>query len=141
MTDLSSIILKSGISSLIYENEESFKKSLINSLSFKLNEALKEVQHSFASKILVSEETTVVNKDIKTLLEFIDSYESNSNNSLNFKNGSTINIKENEIEKIKFLFNSLNPKNRELMAKELLEDYAGFKRSMEFYDKAQRIIK
>lgn len=141
MSDLSSIILKTGINSLIYENDDSFKKSLINSLSFKLNEALKEVQYSFASKILVSEQTTVVNKDIKNLMEFIESYDASSTNSLTFKNGSTINIKENEIEKIKFLFNTLNPKNRELMAKELLEDYAGFKRSMEFYDKAQRIIK
>ena len=42
MNDLSAIILKNGINSLIYESDEAFKKSLINSLSFKLNEALKE---------------------------------------------------------------------------------------------------
>lgn len=140
MNDLSTIILKSGINSLLYESEEAFKKSLINSLSFKLNEAIKESKNYFASNILISEKTTEVDSNIKNLLEFVENYDSKTNSRLIFKNGTTINITENEISKIKFIFNSLNSKNRKIMAKEITESIQGLKRTLEFYDRAKKVL-
>lgn len=140
MTDVSNIILKSGINSLIYESDESFKKSLINSLSFKLNEAVKEIQKNFSSKIFTSKDETIVNEDISLFLNFVENYNSKTNKSLKFKNGSTINITENDLTKIKVLFNSLNSKNRQTMVKKLLESQAGLKRTLEFYEKSKKVI-
>lgn len=140
MMDVSSIILKSGINSLIYESDESFKKSLINSLSFKLNEAVKEIQKDFSSKLFISKDETVVNEDISLFLNFVENYNPKTNKSLKLKNGSTINISENDLTKIKVLFNSLNSKNRQTMVKELLESQTGLKKTLEFYEKSKKVI-
>ena len=130
--NLSTIILKNGINSLIYESDDSFKKSLINSLSFKLNEAVKEVKKEFSSKILISKETIDVDKNVSIFLEFVENYNSKTNKTLKCKNGVTININENDLSKIKVLFDSLNSKNKKIMVKELLEDQAGLKKTLEF---------
>ena len=73
-------------------------------------------------------------------LEFIENYDSKTNKNLKCKNGSTININENDLTKIKFLFDSLNSKNRQLMVKELLENQAGLRKTLEFYEKAKKAI-
>lgn len=138
--NLSTIILKNGINSLIYESDDSFKKSLINSLSFKLNEAVKEVKKEFSSKILISKETIDVDKNVSIFLEFVENYNSKTNKTLKCKNGVTININENDLSKIKVLFDSLNSKNKKIMVKELLEDQAGLKKTLEFYDRAKKVI-
>jgi exoribonuclease R len=141
MNDISTIILRSGLNSLIYENDESFKKSLINSLSFKLNEAVKDAQESFASNMLYSVEETKDSENIKKLVEFFENYNVKTNNKLNLKNHTSINITEEQVTNLKLLFNSLNTKNREILAKELLEDVAGVKRAIDFYERAQRALK
>lgn len=141
MNDLSAIILKSGINSLIYESEEAFKKSLINSLSFKLNEAIKEVQKNTSERLLTSEDFTEVNEDIKKFMTFLENYDSKSSNKLHFKNNSSINISEQDVENLKVLFNSLNSQNRKIMTKTLFENAYGLKRTLNFYDTAKRVIK
>lgn len=141
MNDLSEIILKSGLNSLIYENDEAFKKSLINSLSFKLNEALKEVNKTTSSKILFTEEITELNEDVKRLVEFFNNYDPKTNSYLTLKNNININIQEHEVNKLKTMFNGLSAKNRKLMAKELLENTAKFKNTLNFYENAKGIIK
>lgn len=141
MNDLSEIILKSGLNSLVYENDEAFKKSLVNSLSFKLNEALKEVNKSTTSNILFTEENTELNDDVKKLIEFFENYNPKTNFSLTLKNNISINIQEQDVEKLKTMFNALNSKNRRVMAKELLENTAKFKNTLNFYENAKRIIK
>lgn len=141
MNDLSTIILKSGLNSMLYESEDMFKKSLVNCLSFKLNEALKEASHTTASTILFKEEKTKITDDIKTLIDFFENYDSKTNFSLSLKNNTSINIQEQNLVKLKELFNSLNPQNREVMAKTLLENANGLKKTLNFYENAKRIIK
>lgn len=141
MNDLSAIILKNGINSLIYESDEAFKKSLINSLSFKLNEALKETQSSFSSKMLFDEQTTEVNEDVESLLVFLENYDPESNYSLNLKNNTSINIKEHEAENLKVFFNTISTKNRKIMASKLLENVNGVKNTLNFYKMAEKVIK
>lgn len=141
MNDLSNIILKSGIQSLIYESDEAFKKSLINSLSFKLNEAIKEVQDTTCSGILKLEEKTEINEDINNFIEFVENYDPKSSNRLNFKNNTSINISEQDMEKLKVLFNFLNSDNRKTMTKTLFENAYGLKKTLNFYETAQKVIK
>lgn len=141
MNDLSEIILKNGINSLIYESDEAFRKSLINSLSFKLNEAIKEVQKNTSEKILVFEDVTEVNEDIQKFINFLENYDPISSNKLNFKNNTSINISEQEVEKLKVLFNSLNSENRKTMTKTLFENAYGLKTTINFYENAKKVIK
>jgi len=141
MNDLSNIILKSGIQSLIYESDEAFKKSLINALSFKLNEAIKEVQDTTCSGILKLEEKTEINEDINNFIEFVENYDPKSSNRLNFKNNTSINISEQDMEKLKVLFNFLNSDNRKTMTKTLFENAYGLKKTLNFYETAQKVIK
>ena len=141
MKNLSTIILKSGIHSLIYESEDAFKKSLTNSLSFKLNEALKEVHKNTSAGLFHAEDVTEITEDIKNLINFLENYEIKSTNRFTFKNNTSINISEQDAKKIKVLFNSLNSKNRKIMAKTLFEDLQGFKKTLEFYENAKKVIK
>jgi hypothetical protein len=140
MTNISEIILKSGLQSLIYENDDAFKKSLINTLSFKLNEALKEVNKSLSSNILFKDEKTEISEDVKTLIEFFENYNPKTNYSLKLKNNVNINISEQDLSKLKKLFNSFNPENRKRMAKELLENSTKFKNTLNFYENAKGLI-
>lgn len=133
-------MLKNGINSLIYESDDSFKKNLINSLSFKLNEAVKEVKKEFSSKILFSADQIDIDENVSIFLEFVENYNPKTNKTLKCKNGATININENDLSKIKFLFDSLNSKNKKTMVKELIETQAGLKRTLEFYDRAKKVI-
>jgi predicted DNA-binding protein len=140
MTNISEIILKSGLQSLIYENDDAFKRSLINTLSFKLNEALKEVNKSLSSNILFKEEKTEITEDVKTLIEFFENYNLKTNCSLKLKNNVNINISESDVSKLKRLFNSFNSENRKIMAKELLENSAKFKNTLNFYENVKGLI-
>jgi predicted DNA-binding protein len=140
MTNISEIILKSGLQSLIYENDDAFKRSLINTLSFKLNEALKEVNKSLSSNILFKEEKTEITEDVKTLIEFFENYNLKTNCSLKLKNNVNINISEQDLSKLKKLFNSFNSENRKIMAKELLENSAKFKNTLNFYENVKGLI-
>ena len=103
MNDISNIVLKSGINSLIYESEDAFKKSLINCLSFKLNEAMRSVHESVSSELLISKEVTPINEDITNLINFFENYNSQTNNKLNLKNNTSINILEHQVENLKIL--------------------------------------
>jgi len=141
MNDLSAIILKSGINSLIYENDDSFKKSLTNSLSFKLNEAIKEIENEFSSKLMYKNDDTILDNNIKELINFFENYNPKTNTTFYFKNNTRINIQEQQLNDLKDLFNSLNSKNRSILAEDIFKNVGSMKRTLEFYEKAKRIIK
>ena len=46
MMDLSTKILKNGIQNLLEDEDQAFKKSLSDCLSFKINEAINEVKEN-----------------------------------------------------------------------------------------------
>ncbi len=141
MKELSNIVLKNGIQSLIYESDEAFQKSLINTLSFKLNEAINEVKNSFAQNLLVTKEETQDTKEIQYFANFVENYDPVNNYSLKLKNNNNINIKEQELEILKEVFNALNSKNRQTMVSILLSDEWGIKKTISFYKKAKEILK
>lgn len=123
------------------ENEEAFKKSLIDALSFKLNDALSSIEESFKEKLLFSDETTELSEDLKYFLNFVENYDSKTKNKLKLKNESIINITESEISSIKHLFNELNAENRQLMVEKILNSPSGLKNTLKFYNKAKGLLK
>ena len=141
MKDFSDIVLRSGIQSLIYESDGAFKKSLINTLSFKLTEAIKDIKQSFASNLFHKEIKTEVTPEIEYFINFVENYNSKTNNLLKLKNQSSINIKDHELEILKEMFDCLNVKNRQLMVEELLKNETGIKKQITFYKKAKGSIK
>jgi hypothetical protein len=137
----STLILQSGINDLIKENDSAFKKSLINSLSLKLNEAIKEVETEFKSKIMLSSDNTDLSTEIKEFINFVENYDSKLKNKLKLKNGTFININENDFKNLKEMFDTLNNKNKNIFVKEITESPAKLKNNLDFYKKAQRVLK
>jgi len=137
----STLILESGINDLIKENDSAFKKSLINSLSLKLNEAIKEVENEFKSKMLMSSDRYSLSDEIKEFVEFVENYDPKLKNKLKLKNGTFINISETDFNDLKEMFDTLNNKNREIFVKEITESPTKLKSNLDFYKKAQRVLK
>lgn len=137
MNQITNLILKNGIKSLIFESEIAFKKSLLNSLSIKLNNAIFEVENSFKEKMFESKFYTELDEDMKYFIEFVENYDSKINNKLKLKNNTTINIKDTEMKDLKEFFNSLNPSNRKVLVKSILENSGELKNNLNFYQMAK----
>lgn len=141
MKKLTSNIIANGIRSLLQENDAAFKKSLVNCLSLKLNESIKESEREFAVNLLKSKNKLPESVDLKYFMEFLENYDSIANNKLKLKNQTVININESELSDLKDLFDCLNSKNRQIMISEILESPQKLKQNLNFYRKAKGITK
>jgi hypothetical protein len=140
--DFQSLILKSGMQHLIQKNEPMFKKSLIDVLSFKLNENINFLTLQTNKSLLYSKyKSTELTENIKLFIEFLESYDPKTNTKLKLKNDSVINITEQEIAEIKSLFNQLSPNNRQKMAETIFENKNSLDQHLEFYGKTKVLIK
>lgn len=137
MKNISTLILKNGIQTLIEDDDASFKKSLSDCLSLKLNTAIQEVETDFKFKIFEDIEETGNNENLKYFLNFVENYDSKVNNKLKLKNQSYINITESELECLVNLFDNLSIKNRQLMLEEILESPNKLRSNIEFYQKTK----
>ena len=127
---------------LIQKNEPMFKKSLIDVLSFKLNENINFLTLQTNKSLLHSKyKSTELTENIKLFIEFLESYDPNTNTKLKLKNDSVINITEQEITEIKSLFNQLSPNNRQKMAETIFENKNSLDQHLEFYGKTKVLIK
>jgi hypothetical protein len=140
MKSLSNTILENGIKTLLEEDDSGFKKSLINSLSIKLNEAIKQVEEEFKNRIFESQEYTPPSDELKYFVEFIENYDPKLKNKLKLKNESYININEKEFESLVGLFENLSSKNRDIMVHDILENPSKLRSHINFYQKS-RVIK
>ena len=119
-----------------------FKKSLIDVLSFKLNEKINFLTIETNKKILKSKfKDTELTENMKVFIEFLESYDPKTNTKLKLKNDSVINITEQEITEIKSLFNQLSPNNRQKMAETIFENKNSLDQHLEFYGKTKVLIK
>lgn len=141
MKNLTSNIIANGIRSLLQENDDAFKKSLINCLSLKLNESIKESEKEFAINLLKSKNQLPESTDLKYFIEFVENYDDVLNNKLKLKNQTVININESDLNDLKDLFDCLNSKNRKIMISEILESPQKLKQNLNFYRKARGILK
>jgi endo-beta-N-acetylglucosaminidase D len=135
MKNLSSLLLKNGIKTLIEQEESSFKKTLTDCLSLKLNDAINDIHESVKEKMFESKENTEASVDLTYFASFVENYDSKISNRLKLKNQSYININESDFDCLVELFNSLSAKNRKTMIQEVLENPTKLKQHIDFYNK------
>ena len=137
MYQINKILLKNGIREMISENEESFKNNITQVLAIKLNDSMTIVREEISKNILQTESYTQESKNIKNFIDFVESFKGGK---FVCKDGSNINITENDVEKLKNLFESLNSENREKMTQELFNDSSSFKQHVEFAKNTKELI-
>lgn len=137
MYDTNKILIKNGIREIISENEETFKNSISQALAMKLNTSIQTVRNEISKNILQNESCTKESEDITN---FINVVESLVPGKFICKDGSNINITENDIIKIKNLFESLNPENRQKMAQEIFKSSIVIKNHLDFAQKSKELI-
>lgn len=137
------MMLKNGFHYLLEENETQFKKSLIDVLSFKLNESVEYLNFQFKKSLLkdLKFKETENTPEMNTFINFLESYDSKNCSKIKLKNESLINITENEVKAIKSLFDTLNVKNRQKMAEDIFKDQQTFQEHLEFYNKTKVLSK
>lgn len=137
MESTTNILLKHGIDSLILENQEFFKQNITQALAIKLHESFSEIKKDICQNLLLQNELTEATTNLKEFVEFLNNFKPGN---YKFKNGSSINISESDVESLKSLFESLNPENREKMVSEILTDGAAFKQHVNFSQKVTKLL-
>jgi len=137
MKEISQVLLKRGINGLLHEDEEYFKHNVIDTITFKLNESLKEAKQEVQQKLLLSKSVTETNSNIQEFVNFVKNFE---NGKYTFKNGMNINISNKDIKNLINLFESLNPENRKKMAEKIFDTPEIFKEHLKFSEQAKGII-
>ena len=106
-----------------------------------LLKSIKDIEKEFKSKMMLNIEQNVSSNQIKEFVEFVENYDPKLKNKLKLKNETLINISESDFNSLKKMFDTLNNKNREIFVGEITESPAKLKSNLEFYKKAQRILK
>lgn len=131
-------LLTNGIKGLANLDEDYFKENITHAIAFKLNESLKETYEDTLKNLFHKSESTEPTTDIVEFVNFVENFK---DGKYKFKNNSVLNINESQMQVIKELFDILSPKNREIMAKDILEDCNNFKNHIEFYNKVKGLTK
>ena len=134
MRDLNHILLKKGIDGLLYEDELQFKENIVKTISFKLNESIKETKTAVSQNLFAKDEITNLSENIKFFVEFVENFKPGK---YTFKNGLNINISELDVKNVKTLFESLSPSNREAMTEEIFKSPENFKEHIKFAEKTK----
>ena len=135
--EITSLLLKHGIEGLLSENQDFFKQNITQALALKLNESVAEVKNSVSKNLLHNNQNTAGSPELSEFLNFVESFKPGI---YKFKNGSSINITDSEMEMLKSLFESLNPENRQKMVSEILQDGTSFKNHLTFSQKVKKLI-
>jgi hypothetical protein len=129
MESINKTLLKNGIRGMISENEGYFKENVIKTLSYKLNESLKEVRHAIGQSVFMEEDITKNTKEVQNLVNFCESFKPGK---YKFKDDFVLNITESDIENVKWLFEHLGSDARQKMAGNLFKSPSDFKQHVEF---------
>lgn len=134
--NISRTLLKNGIKEMISENEGYFKQNIEQALAVKLNDSIFAVRQEVANRLFEEDNNT---NNSKELLEFVDFVEKFKPGKFSFKDGSVLNITENEKELIKELFETLSAANRDRMLHEIFENSLNFKQHIEFAQQTRKL--
>jgi hypothetical protein len=137
MKSITQTLIKKGLNGLLMEDENYFKENVIKTISFKLNESIKEVKGAFQNNLLLTPKFTKKNEDVYKFVNFVENFKPGK---YGFKNGMNINISDLEVKRLTKLFESLNPENRQTMAETIFESPESFRQHIEFSNKAKGII-
>lgn len=131
------VLIKNGIESILFENDENFKNNIINSLAMKLNYSMQDVRASVQKDILKSVKLTENTKEIQHFLSFCECFKPGK---YSFQDGSVINITEEDMQNIKGLFEYLNPDSRQQMASKLFQNANLFESHLNFASKIKELL-
>ena len=137
MQNVTKLLLKHGVEGLISENEDFFRQNITQALALKLNESVKEIRKNVSEKLLFNDTYTTESGELSEFLNFIDNFKPGI---YNFKNGSSINITESNIDDLQELFECLNPQNRQKMVSEIFTDAITFKQHLNLFQKAKQVL-
>ena len=74
MKNITHTLIKRGLNELLAENESYFKENVIKTITFKLNESIKEVKGSIHKNLLFTPKFTKKNDDIIKFVNFVENY-------------------------------------------------------------------
>lgn len=137
MTEITKILLKNGIKEMINENEEYFKQNITHSLSLKLNSCISETKKEIQKNIFTEEFTTEPTQEIKYFVSFLEAFKPGK---FTFKDGSSINISEEDLNHVTKLFEKLNPEKRQILVKDLFESAYTFESNLNFAQKVKGLV-
>ncbi len=136
MNDISYKLIKNGLQALTEQEDGYFKKNIVQSLSIKLNRAIKDVYGETKKNLMLKEELSKSTKELNAFLTILEKKE-----KIQLKNNSIINITDNDADALKELFEHLNPDNRQKMVESVFNSVASFRQHVEFYHKAKGLFK
>lgn len=131
------ILLKNGIKSILFENEENFKSNVVQTLAIKLNDSINETRQEMQKNLFSEEYLTQKSPNIEYFVSFLEAFRPSK---FTFQDGSILNITEENVKDIKELFEQLNPTSREKMASEIFENALTFKQHIDFSKKAKELL-
>ena len=136
MTDISYKLLKNGIQALLEREEDYFKKNIVQSLSIKLNDAISNVLEETNKNLFLTHESIKDSKDLQYFLNILE-----NKDKVQLKDGSIINITENDTKSLKRLFDNLNTESRKQMITSIFESSNNFKQHIDFYNTAKGLFR
>lgn len=138
MHNISKTLLKHGIEGMISQNEDFFKQNITQALALKLNECVQEIKEETKHKIMFSK--FIETDSSAELKEFLDVTKDTTKKSIQLKNGTNINISEENLKDLVCLFESLDTKNRKKMVSEIFNDPKTLKENLNFIQKAKKLL-
>jgi len=136
MTDISYKLLKNGIQALLEREEDYFKKNIVQSLSIKLNDAISDVLEETNKNLFLTHESIEDSKDLQYFLNILE-----NKDKVQLKDGSIINITENDTKSLKRLFDNLNTESRKQMITSIFQSSNNFKQHIDFYNTAKGLFR
>lgn len=138
MTSYSKNLLKNGIMAIINEDENHFKQNIIDSLSLKFNDFITETKKDFYKNLFVKHEIIPETKEIKYFISFNECF---SPGNFKFQDGTNINITEEDIKNLVWLFENLNSKQKQTMASDIFNSAQNFESNLNFAKKVKELTK
>lgn len=133
----SKILLKNGIKSILFENEEQFKQNIVQTLSIKLNDSINDTRSEVEKNLFNEEILTNKTPQIDYFVSFMEAFVPGK---FIFQDGSVLNITEENVNDVKELFEQLNPQSREKMASEIFENAQTFLQHINFSKKVKNLL-
>jgi hypothetical protein len=137
MKPITHTLIKKGLNGLLFEDEYYFKDNIVKTISFKLNESIKETKIKLQNKLFFKNSFTEPNSKISAFIQFVENFKPGK---YTFKNGSNINISDSDIKNLKRLFESLSCENRKKMAETIFETPQSLAEHIEISNKTKGLL-
>jgi len=135
--EIKKILLKNGLKSMLYENQDDFRNNIIQVLAMKLNDCIDDTRIEVQKHLLIKEKLTENTSNMQYFLSFLEAFKPGK---FSFKDGSVLNINEENVKDIKELFEQLNPTSRKKLVSNIFESSNNFVQHIQFSKKVKELI-